>query len=228
MIRGEALPVPSEVTDLPAWVDLYWLPLGAGSHLVRASGLTYEAISALIQHRSRCYVYHSALRILAPGGLYVVEMTPIPNGCGRERGVVAEGAVGTKWAGRLRIFRYEIRRWCNGSIPDLEYAVASPIRVSDELDVADRILELLPSVPTPTWGRDDLGAGEMWTCNSVISWALCRAGLVTDAIPVPPRGRAPGWDAGVTVAQKAGVSLPAGPDAAPEEALGRSGGVFGP
>ena len=49
--------------------------------------------------------------------------------CGRngaERGVVAEGPVGSRWAGRLRIFRYEVRCWRGGIIPDVDEAVESP------------------------------------------------------------------------------------------------------
>jgi hypothetical protein len=185
-----------------AAVDLYWLPLGAGGHCVRFNGIVYEAISATIQRRPRCDVYHTALEIAVPSGLFAVEMTPIPNGRRWERGVVAEGPVGTRLAGRFRIFRYEIRRWRNGAIPDLLLAVASPIRVTDDPAVAQRVLELLPSVPTPTWGRDELRAGEMWSCNSVISWVLTRADLDTDAIPLPAHGRAPGWGAGITVARR--------------------------
>jgi hypothetical protein len=183
-------------------VDLYWLPLGAGGHLVRFNGIVYEAISATIERRPRCDVYHTALEIAVPSGLFAVEMTPIPNGRSLERGVVAEGAVGTRSAGRLRIFRYEIRRWRNGAIPDLHLAVASPIRVTEDAAVAQRVLDLLPSTPTPTWGRDELRAGEMWSCNSVISWVLTRAGLDTYAIPLPSHGRAPGWDAGITAARR--------------------------
>jgi hypothetical protein len=183
-------------------VDLYWLPLGAGGHSVRFNGVVYEAIGSMIQRRPRCDVYHTALEIRMPSGLYSVEMTPVPNRRGWERGVVAEGAVGTSWAGRLRIFRYEIRRWRDGVIPDLHYAVGGPVHVTDDPDVAQRILDVLPSVPTPTWGRDELRAGEMWSCNSIISWVLTRAGLDCDATPLPTRGRAPGWDAGIAVARR--------------------------
>jgi hypothetical protein len=42
----------------------------------------------------------------------------------------------------------------------------------------------------------------MWSCNSVISWVLTRAGIDIGAIPLPPHGRAPGWDAGITVARR--------------------------
>ncbi len=35
-----------------------------------------------------------------PEGRFVIEMTPIPDGNGARRGVVAEGSVGSRWAGR--------------------------------------------------------------------------------------------------------------------------------
>jgi hypothetical protein len=185
-----------------AVVDLHWIPLGAGGHSVRFNGKAYEAISSRIDRRPRCDIYHSALTIHVPDGLFAVEMTPIPNRRGWERGVVAEGAVGSHWVGRLRIFRYEVRRWRDGVIPDLRFAIAPPVRLTDELPAAERILEVLPSVPTVVWGRDELRTGEMWSCNSIISWALTRAGLDAKAIDLPPHGRAPGWHAGAEVAHR--------------------------
>jgi hypothetical protein len=127
----------SPKTDETA-VDLYWLPLGAGGHCVRLNGIAYEAICATIRRRPRCDLYHSALEIAIPGRLFPVEMTPTPNGRDRGRGVVADGPVETRSAGRFRMFRYEVRRWPNGAIPDLPFAVASPIRVSDDPAVAER------------------------------------------------------------------------------------------
>jgi hypothetical protein len=53
----------------------------------------------------------------------------------------------------------------------------------------ERILEVLPSVPTVVWGRDELRTGEMWSCNSIISWALTRAGLDAEGIDLPPHGK---------------------------------------
>ena len=91
--------------------DLYWLPLGAGGHSVRLNGRAYEALVAALQHRRRCDLYHSALVVYVPAGRFVIEQTPIPNGRGRERGVVGEGPVGSSLVQRLRVFRYEIRRW---------------------------------------------------------------------------------------------------------------------
>jgi hypothetical protein len=186
-------------------VDLSWIPLGAGGHIVRWNGIVYETISALSQHRPRCDIYHAALTIRTTQGLYVVEMTPIPDRRGSERGVVAEGSVGARWAGRLRLFRYEVRRWRDGEIPDLQYATAE-FRVTEDPTIAQRVFDVLPAVPTATWGRDELHTGEMWTCNSVISWALTQAGLDTAAIALPALGRAPGWDAGIAVAKREGVA----------------------
>jgi hypothetical protein len=128
------------VSDSGASVDLYWIPLGADAHVVRASG---------------------------------------------------------------KLFRYEIRRWRGGSIPDVGRAIESPVRLTDDLVSARRLLDLLPSVPTPIWGRDELKAGEMWNSNSVVAWALASSGLDVTALRPPTRGRAPGWNAGLVVAARA-------------------------
>lgn len=69
---------------------------------------------------------------------------------------------------------------------------------------ARRLLDMVRDVPTPVWGRDELGAGEMWNSNSVISWLLRRGDLDTAPIRPPPGGRAPGWDAGLVVAARGG------------------------
>jgi len=109
-----------------ASIDLYWLPLGAGGHSVRLNGRVYEALAARLGGRPVRDVYHSALEVRVPEGRFVIEQAPIPDSDGAERGVVAEGAVGSRWAGRLRIFRYELRRWRDGVIPDVDEAVESP------------------------------------------------------------------------------------------------------
>lgn len=184
-------------------IDLYWIPLGAGAHLVRISGGMYEAIAARIQRRARCELYHSALIVATADGSFVIEMTPITDGRGpQDRGVVSEGAVGVRWARRLRVFRYEIHRWRGGVIPDIAQAVASPVRVTSDAAMAQQVLDLVPSVPTPTWGRDELRAGDMWNSNSVVAWLLARTGLDAAAGRPPPGGRAPGWDAGIVTAQR--------------------------
>ncbi len=184
-------------------VDLYWIPLGAGAHVVRACGAMFEAGAAFVARRARCDLYHSALEVRAPEGRFVIEQAPVPDEVGARRGVVASGPVGLRPLGRFRIFRYEVRRWRDGSIPDVRQAVGGPVGLTSDLAAACRVLEVLPSVPTPVWGRDELHAGEMWNSNSVVAWVLTRSGFDTTRVRPPPGGRAPGWDAGVTVAARA-------------------------
>jgi hypothetical protein len=183
-------------------VDLYWLPLGAGGHSVRLNGRVFESVAARLARRTPCDLYHSALEVRVREGRFVIEQAPSRAGDGAARGVVAEGAVGSRWAGRFRVFRYEVRRWRGGVIPDVEEAVASPQRLTDDPDVAQRVLELTPNVPTAVWGRNELAAGEMWNSNSVIAWLVARSGLPAESIDPPAGGRAPGWHAGLIVARR--------------------------
>ena len=185
-----------------AAVDLYWLPLGAGGHFVRLNGRLYEALAARLQRRPAYDLYHSALQVNVPEGTFVIEQTPVHDWSGKDRGVVADGAVGTLWAGRFRIFRYEIRLWRGGHIPDVAEAVDSPRRLTNDEARARRVLDAVPQVPTPVWGRDELAAGEMWNSNSVIAWTLARSEIDTESIQPPAGGRAPGWQAGLVVARR--------------------------
>jgi hypothetical protein len=182
-------------------VDLYWIPLGAGSPIVQFSGRVFETLSARLHHRARCDLYHAGLQIRAPSGQFAIEQTPVPDDHGASRGVVASGPVGSRLAGRFRVFRYEVRCWPNGTIPDLHFAVASPVTVSRDPATAAAVIDVLPELPAFVWGRDEARAGEMWNSNSVISWALTRAGVDLDPLQPPDGGRAPGWAAGRTVAQ---------------------------
>jgi hypothetical protein len=182
-------------------VDLYWLPLGAGGHFVRLNGRLYEALAARLGRRRRFDLYHSALQVELPEGTYVIEQAPVPNLSGAARGVVAQGAVGSRWAGRLRIFRYEVRLWRGGRIPDVAEAVDSPRRLTTDEATARRVLATVPEVPTPVWGRDELHTGEMWNCNAVIAWIIARSGLDGESVAPPAGGRAPGWRAGLSVAR---------------------------
>jgi hypothetical protein len=185
-----------------SWIDLYWLPLGAGGHSVRLNGRAFEAVAARLERRTQCDLYHSALDVREPEGRFVIEQAPVRDGKGAERGVVAEGAVGSRWAGRFRIFRYEVRRWRDGAIPDVGEAVESPQRLTGDPLLARRLLDLVPAVPRLVWGRDESEAGEMWNSNSVISWLVVRSGLDAESIRLPAGGRAPGWGAGLVVARR--------------------------
>jgi hypothetical protein len=181
-------------------VDLYWLPLGARGRWLRRIGRTYEAVVAGLAGRQRLNIYHSALEVFTPEGRFVIEMGPAvdddPEG---RRGVVGRGAVAAGWAAVLRLFRYEVRCWAGG-VTAFEYAVESRC-LSEDVWAARHVVELVSAVPRPVWGRDDLGAGEMWTCNSLTSWLLARAALCESARP-PEGGRAPGWDAGLVVGKR--------------------------
>ncbi len=192
------------MTRIPtrASVDLYWIPLGAGGHFVRFNGKVFEAVVSMFERRSRLDLYHSALEVRVPEGRYTIESTPVPNANSQERGAVAGGPVGSRWAGRLRIFRYEIRCWRGGVIPDLGEAVDSPQRLTEDEASARRVLALAPCVPTPVWGRNEFQAGEMWNSNSIVSWLLVRSGLDVESASMPSGGRAPGWDSGLAVARR--------------------------
>jgi hypothetical protein len=207
------------VVSTGAFVDLYWLPLGAGGHFVRLNGRLYEAVVARLEHRPRQELYHSALELRIPGSRWVIESAPIRAGDGPDRGVVGEGPVGTPWAGRFRGFRYELRVWRGGHIPDIAEAVDSPRRLSSSGADVRRLLCLAPLVPTPTWGRDELGTGEMWNSNSFVAWLITATGLDVDAVRPPSGGRAPGWNAGVVVARRQPpVTASVGPWSEPRQA----------
>jgi hypothetical protein len=183
-------------------VDLYWLPLGAGGHSVRLNGRVFEAVVSRLERRTACDLYHSALVVHVPDGRFVIEQAPVRDSNGGERGVVVEGSVGSRWAGRFRIFRYEVRRWRDGLIPDIGEAVESPQRLTADPLVAQRVLDLVPAVPRLVWGRDESQAGEMWNSNSLTSWLIARSGLHVELVHPPAGGRAPGWRAGVVVARR--------------------------
>jgi hypothetical protein len=191
--------------DTTSTVDLYWIPLGAGGHSVRFNGRVFEAIEAARQHRQRCALYHAALVVELGGDRSTIEVAPSPNADEASRGVVGTGAVGSRYAGCLRVFRYEVRCWRGGSIADLGEAVGGARRLSSDPRVARRVLDLVATVPTPVWGRDELEAGEMWNSNSVTAWLIATAGLPTSRLQPPLHGRAPGWRAGLEVARRSGA-----------------------
>ena len=181
---------------------VYWIPLGAGGHSVRFNGRVFEAVEAARHRRARCDLYHSALVVDLNGERYTIEVAPSPDADGASRGVVATGPVGSRHLGRWRLFRYEVRCWRGGSIPDLAEAVGEPCALTSRPELAGRLIDLVPAVPVPVWGRDELRAGEMWNSNSVIAWVIARAGISTGELRPPPGGRAPGWSSGLAVARR--------------------------
>jgi hypothetical protein len=194
-ISGAGAPNSAAAALEGAAVDLYWLP-------VRLNGRMFEAAAARAARRPACDLYHSALEVRVAAARFVIEQAPVCDAHGEQRGVVGEGPVGIRWAGRFRIFRYEIRRWRNGQIPDAREAVESPLRLTDEETRAQRVLDLVPQVPTPAWGRDELETGDMWNSNSVTAWLIARSGMDIESIHPPKGGRTPGWPAGLVVARR--------------------------
>jgi hypothetical protein len=181
-------------------VDLYWLPVGAGSRVVGCSSRGYERLAARRQHRAPTDLYHTALEVHLDDDRYVIEMGPAWGQAETERGVVCEGPVGLKALGRLRAFRYEVRCWRDGRIDDVRWAVDSPVQVSDGFGQASDVLDLVRWVPWLTWGRDEIHAGEAWNSNSLVAWLLARTGHDLSRLHPPGGGLAPGWAAGVTLA----------------------------
>ena len=169
---------------------------------MRRCGAAYEWAVAAHERWPRLRLYHSALVAVTHEARFTIESGPVGREDAVHRGVVGGGAVGSRLIGRSRLFRYELRCWRDGVIPDLAEAVGGAHRLTDDPDAAARVVALVPRVPTPVWGRDDHDLGEMWNSNSVVSWLIVRADLeLDDAVP-PPGGRAPGWDAGVRAARK--------------------------
>jgi len=194
-------------------VDLYWIPLGAGSRIpiVRWNGRLFEALTAARQGRRPCDLYHAALEVRLDGVRVVIEMTPAWGGGRGDRGVVCEGPVGLRWLGRSRFFRYQVRRWRQGVIPDVAYAVGGAQQVAVGTQEAQRLLDLVPSFPVATWGRDEQGTGDMWNSNSLVAWLLAGSGVDLTGIEPPSNGRAPGWSAGVVVSGRSPSSAPGSP-----------------
>ncbi|HYF73513.1 MAG TPA: hypothetical protein VD864_11875 [Nocardioides sp.] len=180
-----------------ARVRVYWLPLGAGGRVVARNGRVFESWAARREHRDPCELYHAALEVEVGAASYVIEMAPAWSRVAEDRGTVATGPVGMRWLGRLPLFRYEVRRWRDGIIPDRDTAVGAPVLVGTDSMRAVHLLALVPLVPRLTWGRDELRLGEMWNSNSLVAWLLAGSGHDADQLGPPPGGRAPGWDAGL-------------------------------
>src|SRR4051794_26825503 len=128
-----------------AAVNLYWIPLGAGRRSVRFNGRVYEAVQAALEHRPRCDLYHAALAVELEGDRYTIEVAPSPDADEASRGVVGTGAVGSRSIGWLRLFRYEVRCWRGGSIPDLRYGVGGPRRHPTQPPRPPPVLRPLPA-----------------------------------------------------------------------------------
>ena len=144
-----------------AAIRLLWLPLGAGGRSVRWNGRMFEAIAARVAHREPRDLYHAALEISVGDDRWVLEMAPAWSRSA-DRGVTVTGPVGLRPLGRSRLFRYEIRLWRDGMIPDRADAVGPPVR---------RRHERGPRPPTHRERRAgpgaDLGTRRAWARRDV-------------------------------------------------------------
>jgi hypothetical protein len=216
MPPGVVAPQPAERrVPQTAAVNLFWIPLGAGTSVVRLNGRVYELFHALSERRRPLALYHCALQVCVPAvGRFAIELAPIPDDDGAARGVVCEGPVVHPWLGRFRLFRYELRCSPDHDVPDIGDAVGGPQRLTDDPRAARRMLQVIAAVPRLTWGRDELRAGEMWNSNSVIAWLLARSGVPMAPAVLPPGGRAPGWNAGLVMARRQGQTEALAPQTA--------------
>jgi hypothetical protein len=176
-----------------AWVDLYWLPFprpGEG----RLTGRARRGTAAL---------FHSLLVVRSGAATYAIEMSRARPGRpeAADRGVVAEGPVGLPWLAWSQRFRYEVRCWRLGRVEGLAESVESPQRLSADDQRARRLLHLVPEFPLLTWGRDERRTGDPWSSGSLVAWLLLRSGHDVQGVRPPAGGRAPGWAAGLAVAQ---------------------------
>lgn len=181
------------------------MPVGAGtSRFQQASLRFWEAFEAFRARRPRARLVHCALKLhTASGEALTLELTPAFIG-GSEPPLIT-GPVGIRGADRFRLFRYQLRCLPVERLPDEEWAVGEPVRLTDDCGAVQRILELAPQVPRHTWGRRARGTSEMWTSDSVISWLLVRAGIDAAVPGLPPGSRAPGWGVGIELSSRRGL-----------------------
>lgn len=191
---GDDGAVDAESTDR---AELWWLPVGAGGVVVARTSRWWELLSARHDRRAPQQLVHAALELFTDGGRFVIEMTPQWGQPQDASGVVVTGPVGLRALGRFRLFRYEVRAWPEGILPDRAYAVAPPTVITLGRTRAHALLDALPDIPRHTWGRVVPPTGDMWNSNSLIAWALCRAGIDAMTLTPPVGCRAPGWAAGV-------------------------------
>ncbi|QRY39569.1 hypothetical protein JVX92_08375 [Microbacterium hominis] len=182
--------------------DLWWLPVGAGGRVVVRTSRWWESLRALRARRPPRPLFHAALEVFDGEAEYVIEMTPAWGGPVGPRGVVAEGPVGSRRLGGSRLFRYEIRCWKDGVIPDRRWAVEPPRRLALSPAAAGALIARAGRAPRFVWGRDPFGIGDMWNSNSLIAWLLEGSGIDTAEIAPPRGGDAPGWRCGAVAARR--------------------------
>lgn len=176
-------------------LDLYWLPVGAGTHFQRAGLVVYESLAAALARRSRSTLCHAGLKASIGGRTFTLELTPVP--AVQVVRPAITGAVGSSVAAHLRIFRYQLICREATALPDEQWVVGDPQRLTTDPAAIHRLMDLAPSVPAHTWGRRIAGTSEMWTSNSAVSWLLLEARIAPGMATIPNGTTAPGWHAGI-------------------------------
>lgn len=176
-------------------LDLYWLPVGAGTHFQRASLAVYESFAAALARRPRSILCHAALKGNVGERPFTIELTPVP--AVQDVRPAMAGAVGSSLAARLRIFRYQLVCRESDALPDEQWRIGHPQRLSSDATAIQHLLALARTVPAHTWGRRVRGTSEMWTSNSAVSWLLLKAAIPLEGVAIPDGATAPGWQAGI-------------------------------
>lgn len=187
--------------EASGFVELAWIPVGAGTHVQWASLALYEAVASRLARRPAGTLLHAALKIGLDERLYTLEVTPAPAGPNVRAEVT--GPVGVRGADRLRLFRYQVCVNERADFPDERWALEPRITVTSEARMAERVLELTARVPNYTWGRRRRGHPEMWTSDSCVAWILAVAGADAEHVAIPAGCRAPGWASGLVEARRA-------------------------
>ena len=115
------------------------------------------------------------------------------------RGVVAVAPVGRRLPATPRVFRYEVRCWRGGTIPDIAEAIESSRRWTTDPALARRVSTLgshgRPG-PRRAWRGGDVNS------DAIVAWLLGTAWLPAASIDPSAGGRVPGWNAGLVIARR--------------------------
>ncbi len=168
---------------------------------MRHTSRWWEMFHAALARREPRHLFHAAMEVAVEGERFIIEMAPAWGGPpAPDRGVVRVGPVGLRILGGLRLFRYEVRCWRDGTIPDVRWAEGGPTILTDSNALARALVAHVSEVPGLTWGRSVGSTGDMWNSNSLASWLIVTSGLDAASLQPPHGGRAPGWRAGLAVA----------------------------
>ena len=121
-----------------SFIDLYWIPVGAGTHLQALSLSLYEILAASVARRPRATLYHGALKLQLRGKSQTLELMPVPRH--QANPPLMTGPVGVRGADRLRRFRYQLYCADSDLFPDEKWAVGSPKRLTTNPATVESLL----------------------------------------------------------------------------------------